>query len=96
MCPFSELHVCLFQVLLSIDDIRELGVCHHLILKKIPLSCWSGGQLTTSIINISPNDHHPDLIFVTDITDYMCGKILSCEEISDFCKEFEQFMPFLF
>ena len=36
-----------------------------------------------------------DLIFVTDITDYIyVEKILSCGEISDFCKDFEQFMAF--
>ena len=35
-----------------------------------------------------------DLIFVTDITDYICGENLSCGEIADFCKEFEQFIEF--
>ena len=37
----------------------------------------------------------PELIFVTDITDISVEKNLSCGEISDFYKEFEQFMEFL-
>ena len=35
-----------------------------------------------------------DLIFVTEITDYIRGENLSCGEIADFCKEFEQFIEF--
>ena len=37
----------------------------------------------------------PELIFVTDITDYIPGEKVSCGEISAFYTEFEQFMEFL-
>ena len=37
----------------------------------------------------------PELIFVTNITNYICGeKSVMSGGISDFCKEFEQFMEF--
>ena len=45
-----------------------------------PFSVYSSSTSSRSIFSGT------DLIFVTDITDYICGEIL------DFCKEFEQFM----
>ena len=35
-----------------------------------------------------------DLVFVTNIINYICGEKLSCGEISAFYTEFEQFMEF--
>ena len=36
----------------------------------------------------------PDLLFVTNITNYICGEKLSCGEISAFFTEFEKIMEF--
>ena len=47
-----------------------------------PFSVYSSSTSSGSIFSGT------DFIFVTDITDYICGEIL------DFCKEFEQFMTF--
>ena len=75
-------------------EVKLFGSVWLIALKFFCSSCLTAIAIARLGLGGSPSTHPTELIFVTNITNYICGENLLCGEISDVCKEFEQFMEF--